>query len=174
MLTPSASSRRSSCDSVSSSPAAMRSATASVGLVSPRSTWESIGAETPERSASSRSESCMPSRRARTRGPNACCSAAATVAAISGRTLSRTLVCQTLARLPRGPHQDLVQRDVLGPRDGVEDRVRDVLGLEDLAYPLAHGLDPLSHRRIVVALELGLDEAGLDAGDAYPGVQRLL
>ena len=38
----------------------MRAATASVGLVSPRSTWESIGAETPERSARSRSESDSP------------------------------------------------------------------------------------------------------------------
>ena len=47
----------------------MRSATASVGLVSPRSTWESIGAETPLRSARSRSDRSMPSRRARIRVP---------------------------------------------------------------------------------------------------------
>ena len=47
----------------------MRLATASVGLVSPRSTWLSIGALTPERSARSRSERSIASRRARTRGP---------------------------------------------------------------------------------------------------------
>jgi hypothetical protein len=63
------SSSRSSCDSVSSRPPAMRSATASVGLVSPRSTWESIGADTPLRSARSRSERSMPSRRRRIRVP---------------------------------------------------------------------------------------------------------
>ena len=44
-------------------------ATDSVGLVSPRSTWESIGAETPQRSARSRSERSIASRSARTRGP---------------------------------------------------------------------------------------------------------
>ena len=44
-------------------------ATASVGLVSPRSTWESIGAETPLRSARSRSERSIPSRSARMRDP---------------------------------------------------------------------------------------------------------
>ena len=37
-------------------PEAIRVATDSVGLVSPRSTWESIGADTPQRSARSRSE----------------------------------------------------------------------------------------------------------------------
>ena len=49
----------------------MRAATCSVGLVSPRSTWESIGAETPERAARSRSERSIASRSARTRGPMA-------------------------------------------------------------------------------------------------------
>ena len=44
------SSRRSSCESRSSRPAAIRAATVSVGLVSPRSTCESIGALTPLRS----------------------------------------------------------------------------------------------------------------------------
>ena len=63
------SSRRSSCESVSSSPAAIFAATARVGLVSPRSTCESIGALTPERSARSRSERPIASRRARMRGP---------------------------------------------------------------------------------------------------------
>jgi hypothetical protein len=47
----------------------MRPATASVGLVSPRSTCESIGALTPERSARSRSDKSIASRSARTRGP---------------------------------------------------------------------------------------------------------
>ncbi len=47
----------------------MRLATDSVGLVSPRSTWLSIGADTPERSARSRSDSAIASRSARTRGP---------------------------------------------------------------------------------------------------------
>ena len=47
----------------------MRLATVSVGLVSPRSTWESIGALTPLRCARSRRERSMPSRSARTREP---------------------------------------------------------------------------------------------------------
>src|SRR5262249_38531230 len=47
----------------------MRAATCSVGLVSPRSTWLSIGALTPERSARSRSDRSIASRSARTRGP---------------------------------------------------------------------------------------------------------
>src|SRR4051794_25245590 len=69
MLTEPPSSRRRSCDRLSSSPAAMRAATCSVGLVSPRSTWESIGADTPERTARSRSERSIASRSAFTRGP---------------------------------------------------------------------------------------------------------
>src|SRR3954451_22661472 len=63
------SSNRRSCDSDSSRPEAILPAMASVGLVSPRSTCESIGAETPERSARSRSDSPIPSRSARTRWP---------------------------------------------------------------------------------------------------------
>src|SRR4051794_26020606 len=47
----------------------MRAATDSVGLVSPRSTCDSIGADTPERSARSRSDRSIASRSARTRGP---------------------------------------------------------------------------------------------------------
>ena len=47
----------------------MRAATASVGLVSPRSTWLSIGALTPLRSARSRRLSSIASRSARMRGP---------------------------------------------------------------------------------------------------------
>ena len=47
----------------------MRAATVSVGLVSPRSTCESIGALTPLRSASSRSDSDSDSRSAFTRTP---------------------------------------------------------------------------------------------------------
>ena len=49
----------------------MRLAICRVGLVSPRSTWLSIGAETPERSARSRSERSIASRSAFTRGPTA-------------------------------------------------------------------------------------------------------
>src|SRR3954469_21279757 len=63
------SSSRSSCDSVRSSPLAMRLATASVGLVSPRSTWLSIGALTPLRCARSRRDRPMPSLSALTRSP---------------------------------------------------------------------------------------------------------
>ena len=47
----------------------MRLATWSVGLVSPRSTWLSIGALTPLRSARSRRLRSIASRSARTRGP---------------------------------------------------------------------------------------------------------
>ena len=68
-VTEPASSRRRSWDSRSSSPAAMRVATVSVGLVSPRSTWESIGALTPLRTARSRSDSEEASRSAFTRAP---------------------------------------------------------------------------------------------------------
>ena len=50
-------------------PTAIRPATDSVGLVSPRSTWLSICADTPLRSARSRSERSIASRSARTRGP---------------------------------------------------------------------------------------------------------
>ena len=63
------SSRRSSCESRSSRPAAIRAATVSVGLVSPRSTCESIGALTPLRAARSRSDSDEASRSAFTRAP---------------------------------------------------------------------------------------------------------
>ena len=48
----------------------MRAATVSVGLVSPRSTCESIGALTPLRPARSRSERSEASRRAFTRAPS--------------------------------------------------------------------------------------------------------
>ena len=53
-----------------SRPEAILPATVRVGEVSPRSTCESIGAETPERSASSRSERCIERRSALTRSPN--------------------------------------------------------------------------------------------------------
>src|SRR3954471_2220313 len=65
------SSRRRSWLRRSSRPEAMRAATWSVGLVSPRSTWLSIGADTPERSERSRSERSIASRSALTRGPTA-------------------------------------------------------------------------------------------------------
>ena len=70
----------------------MRAATESVGLVSPRSTWLSIGAETPERSARSRSERSIASRRARTRGPIRTGWSRASAVAIGRRTVSRTSV----------------------------------------------------------------------------------
>ena len=63
------SSRRSSWRGAARGPAAMRAATASVGLVSPRSTWLSIGALTPRRSARSRRLRSIGSRSARMRGP---------------------------------------------------------------------------------------------------------
>ena len=63
------SSSLSSCDSVRSSPEAIFCAIANVGLVSPLSTWESIGALTPLRSARSRRERSMASRRLLTRAP---------------------------------------------------------------------------------------------------------
>src|SRR3954452_11305857 len=65
------SSRRRSWLRRSSRPEAMRAATCSVGLVSPRSTWLSMGADTPERSDRSRSERSIASRSAFTRGPTA-------------------------------------------------------------------------------------------------------
>src|SRR4051794_41765018 len=60
----------------------MRLATDNVGLVSPRSTCDSIGADTPQRSASSRSDRPMASRSARTRGPTATGSATAGAAGL--------------------------------------------------------------------------------------------
>ena len=93
-----------------------------------------------------------------------------------GRTLSRTNVLVTAqvsaAARRLGPDEDLVDADVLRLADRVDDRVGDVLGLEHLADLLAHLLDRLDHHRVlVVALELGVDEARLDAGDADVRVQ---
>ena len=70
-------------------------ATASVGLVSPRSTWLSIGALTPERSARSRSERPPASRSALTRGPMLITwssGSSVDASAMRVRTLSRTSV----------------------------------------------------------------------------------
>src|SRR5438045_4195235 len=69
----------------------MRSATAIVGLVSPRSTCESIWAETPLRSARSRRERFIPSRRSLIRPPTA----GTLLATLMPCTLSRTLVRAT-------------------------------------------------------------------------------
>src|SRR3954468_6002552 len=69
MVTAPSSSRRSSWLSRSSRPPAIFPATASVGLVSPRSTWASIGAEQPLRQGRSRSDRPPASRSALTRGP---------------------------------------------------------------------------------------------------------
>src|SRR6202035_5088321 len=82
----------------------MRAATARVGLVSPRSTCESIGALTPLRSARSRSDSEELSRNAFTRAPItigsrgsaagiAASGAAAPPAPTLGLALPRRLVC---------------------------------------------------------------------------------
>src|SRR5690348_14019590 len=70
MVTAPSSSRRSSWDRRSSRPSAIFAASASVGLVSPRSTCESIGALTPLRSARSLSERSIASRRLLTRAPS--------------------------------------------------------------------------------------------------------
>src|SRR5437016_3899781 len=103
----------------------MRLATDSVGLVSPRSTWDSIGAETPQRSARSRSERRMASRRERTRGPTAMGSATGAATAIGlvyvityARMLSRRrlLALRRSGDLPAPAH--LLERDrrgVVGP-----------------------------------------------------------
>ncbi len=90
------SSRRSSCERRRSSPSAIRAATASVGLVSPRSTWLSIGALTPERSARSRSDRPPASRSAFTRGPMVMAALVSVDVVTVTRTLSRTRV-STLA-----------------------------------------------------------------------------
>src|SRR4051812_45920127 len=103
-FTPSPSSRRSSCERVSSRPAAIRSATAIVGLVSPRSTWLSIWAETPLRSARSRSERLIPSRSSRTRRPIGL----SLVTAPPSRTLSRTFI---------GAHSDVRRLPLLSRRE---------------------------------------------------------
>src|SRR4051812_9639935 len=75
----------------------MRPATASVGPVPPRSPWESIGADTPLRSARSRSERSIASRSARTRGPSGA-SSFATVADIRAYviTYARMLSAESL------------------------------------------------------------------------------
>src|SRR4051794_9068556 len=75
----------------------MRLATCRVGLVSPRSTWLSIGAETPERSARSRSERSIASRRAFTRGPTAATVGSAAVAITAVRY--HVQACPTLERV---------------------------------------------------------------------------
>src|SRR3954451_9806139 len=113
------SSNRNSCDSDSSSPPAILPATASVGLVSPRSTCESIGADTPERSARSRSEKPIPSRSARMRGPTSI---------TYGCTLSRTAL-----RSERGAQQllELLRRGRVG-------RVVQLRALGRLLGDLAH------------------------------------
>src|SRR4051794_1985814 len=69
----------------------MRAAICSVGLVSPRSTWESMGADTPERSARSRNERSIASRSALTRGPTAATvgSAAAAITPVRYHVRSR-------------------------------------------------------------------------------------
>ena len=79
---------RSSCERVSSRPSAIRAATARVGLLSPRSTCESVAAPTPERSASSRSDSPIASRSAFTLPPIA---TGSTTASSSSRARRRSV-----------------------------------------------------------------------------------
>src|SRR5688500_8823678 len=84
----------------------MRAAVCKVGLVSPRSTCESIGAETPERSASSLSDRSIASRRALTRLPTAGSGSMATairlyVIAYRGRT--STALGRAAPHLPHLP-----------------------------------------------------------------------
>lgn len=70
----------------------MRPATATVGLVSERSTCESMGAETPERSARSRRERSIASRSALTLGPIARAPAPASAGTLSARGPAVTAV----------------------------------------------------------------------------------
>ena len=110
-VTPSPSSSRSSWDSESSSPAAIRPATASVGLVSPRSTCDSIGAETPDRSARSRSDRLHASRSARIRAPTA---AGCVATAVTALVRYHIHVCQhrwrhSLQRPSERPLEQLAQ-----------------------------------------------------------------
>src|SRR4051812_25530471 len=77
----------------------MRAATCSVGLVSPRSTWESMGADTPLRSARSRRLSSIASRSARTRGPTETTRGSAATAI---RLYAITYTVGFPALLPRG------------------------------------------------------------------------
>src|SRR5581483_2130885 len=157
--------------SVSSSPAAIRPATASVGLVSPRSTCESIGAETPERSARSRSESPMDSRSARTRAPTVPFSVAAAVTAC---TLSRTFVQlgpgrrrlagglggRRLGLADGGALERVRERPHVGPRRGLEDVGGDALSARQAPVGTQHDADlpervlALGHRRDGVLAEL--------------------
>src|SRR3954447_16569286 len=147
METAPSSSRRSSCDRRRSRPSAMRAATASVGLVSPRSTWESIGAETPQRSARSRSESDIASRSALILGPTVArargwvCSATATYDRTLSRTAHRPRIASSLASMA-------LRAGILA------------LVLLCFAAPAAHAGDPLrSH-------QWGLDMIGADGARA--------
>ena len=72
-------------------------------------------------------------------------------------------------------HEHLVDAHVGRPGDRVEDRVGDVLGLEQVARSARASSRCLDdHRVLVVALKLGVDEAWLYAGDAHVDVKGLL
>src|SRR4051794_9259222 len=110
------SSRRRSCESRRSSPEAILLATCNVGLVSPRSTCESIGAETPDRSASSRSERSIASRSAFTRGPTAAMvgSTAAAITLVRYHVRQVTLRASPSLEGVNDPIRDLPDALVLG------------------------------------------------------------
>ena len=97
----------------------------------------------PLRSARSRSERPIASRSARTRVPTAESFSAAIVRSRSVRYHVRLYGSQRESACV-GPDQDLVDRDVLGLRDRVDDRVGDVLRASStLPICVAHLLDLL-------------------------------
>ena len=96
----------------------MRAATDSVGLVSPRSTCESIGALTPLRPESSRSDSAEASRSALTRAPITAWSTDSTFDADSATAIQayvitdKALFAWAYASTIASPPNSLPQRDL--------------------------------------------------------------
>src|SRR5215207_1476083 len=77
------------------------------------------------------------------------------------------------ASLAGRSHDHLVEADVRGAAERVEDRVGDVAGLQHRPDLLARALHrALDGRIAVVALQLGLDEARGDDRHPDAGVQR--
>src|SRR3954454_2423170 len=82
------------------------------------------------------------------------------------RPASRRPGAAGLPLLLRRSDEHFVDRHVVGLLDRVDDRARDVAGLEHLADLLLVLLHRLHDQRVlVVALQLGVDEAGLDDRD---------